>query len=189
MEAIRMRFVVAKWKLVPTLTLVSLAATARAQTPAPSGPVGETATWTGLGAGASSAGLMLQLDLSSYRNERLLRGRLAGYSTLTEGTTDLEGIKITELSVLGGAGTLVGRNWGSFVAGGGVLTGAINRKKFTTVGVSAEASLISWRRPHVALNLFGNVNPKRSFAGGSISLLIGHMPFADGPPLRLTGPR
>ena len=161
--------------LVPTI-----AAAAGAQRPTASAEGGGRVVWGGVGVGLGSAGALVHLDLARYRAPRLLRGRLTAHSNLGGfGTRPDE--SVTEASLLVGRGTICcGGNWGSASAGGGVVRGSLgaDATTFTTVGLAAEAALVSWRRPHLAVTAFGNLNPKRSFAGVSLSLLLGRTPFA-----------
>lgn len=160
-------------------------ATARAQTresPAPGGAA--TATWGGVGIGLGSVGALLQLDLSRYREARLVRGRLTAHSNLG-GLGTQQDESLTELSALIGRGAVCcGGNWGSVAVGGGLVLGrrGSDAAQFTTVGLAAEAALISRRRPHLAVAALANVNPKRSFVAVSVSLLIGRAPFAASMP-------
>jgi hypothetical protein len=168
--------------LVPVLA-AGRAAPAGAQVPAAAPARADdarVAVWGGAGLGLSSAGALLHLDVSHHRAARLLRGRLTAHSNLGGlGTRPDE--SVTEVSALVGRGAVCcGGNWGSASAGGGVVLGRLgsDATQFTTVGLAAEAALVSRRRPHLAVTAFANANPKRSFAGVSLSLVLGRVPFA-----------
>lgn len=163
--------------LVPALALAAVTAGAGAQGPA---RAERAATWGGVGAGLSSVGALLHLDLARHRAPRLVRGRLTAHSNFG-GLGTQRDESVTELSALIGRGVdCCGGNWGSASLGGGVVLGQLgaDAARFTTVGLAGELSLISRRRPHLVAAAFANANPKRSFAGVSLSLALGRVPIA-----------
>src|SRR5262245_56600794 len=130
-----MRCLMTPLTFVVSLTLAASSESAaqlpRAGTRPPPPP--EPSMWGGAGLGASNLGLLLHIDLSQFRDARLLHGRLAGYTTLSDAsTTELEAKNVVELSGMMGSGTLCcGGNWGSVAGGIGLLAGKIGDSDFT----------------------------------------------------------
>ena len=144
-----------------------------------SAPAERPAVWGDAGVGLSSVGALLHLDLARYRAPRLVHGRVTGHSNLGGLGTERDE-SVTEVSALIGRGaTCCGGNWGSASVGGGLVMGRLGRDAapFATVGLAGELSLISRRRPHLAATAFANANPKRSFAGVALSLVLGRPPL------------
>jgi hypothetical protein len=48
----------------------------------------------------------------------------------------------------------------------------------TTLGIAAEVQVISRRSPHVSLTFLGNLNDDVPFAGLSVGLVFGEMPWS-----------
>lgn len=141
------------------------------------------AQWADAGAAVGTAGLGLLLDYARLTHRGLWRGRLSAHNNLGGGwNPDEPNRSVTEVSVLRGRGRVCcGNNWGSASVGLGVVLGSeggTEPSRFTTVGIAAEADLISWRQPHLSVRGFGNANPKASFAGIALSLAVGRMPWA-----------
>lgn len=172
------------------LRLAGVAAITLAPAPAaaqvPVSPAGISATWVGLGAAIGTAGIGLQLDLSRYRQARLLRLRLGTHTTGFMATTARDEALVSEVSLLAGRGApCCGSNWGAWALGGGIVS--VDRGdegSATTLGVAAELFMISGRFPNIVASAFGNLNPQRPFAGIGLALAIGRMPFHAVP-----GPR
>ena len=162
--------------LVPALALVLAAGGAGAQAPAE-----RAVGWGGVGVGLSSVGGALHLDLARYRAPRLLRARLTAHSNLGGAGGAQRDESVTEVSALVGRGAACcGGNWGAASVGGGLVLGRLgsDAAQFATVGLAGDVVLVSRRRPHLAFAGFANLNPKRSFAGISLSLVLGRPPFA-----------
>lgn len=156
----------------------ALATEARAQSSSPN-VVG--AQWIDLGATISSAGLGLLFDYARLAERRLWRGRVIAQTNLGGGVNPAPSRSVTEVSVLAGRGRVCcGGNWGSASLGLGVVVitedGAQDSSS-TTVGLAAEADLISWRNPHLSVRVFGNANIERPFAGAALAIAVGRMPW------------
>ena len=169
--------------LAALLAVIFVSSSADAQLPSTAEPpaASDRAVWGGAGVGLGSVGALVQLDASLYRASRLLRGRLTAHSNLGGFGTRADE-SVTELSALLGRGAACcGGNWGSASVGGGVVVGrrGPDEAQFTTVGLAGEAALMSRRRPRLSVSAFANLNPERSFAGLSLSLVFGRTPFAN----------
>lgn len=149
------------------LALLLLAPTAAAQ----------TAVWGGPGVALSTAGIGLQLELSRHASSRLTKLRLgvsaAGFMAAEAQEVDA----VLEGALLFGRGRPVGMNWGSVAVGPAVVGVERSTGSATTLGVGAEAQLLSHRVPHLGLTLLANLNPRHSFAGLALSLVVGRMPW------------
>lgn len=133
------------------------------------------AVWTGLGLALGTAGFGGVLEVS-YWNGRLFRARAGVHTDPAQASGDM-----TEIAALVGTGRPVGRNWGAAAAGIGIVERTDTDGTSSTVpGVAADVQLISARFPHLAFAATANVNAKQSFAGFTLSLLLGRMPFGDG---------
>ena len=140
--------------------------------------------WGGAGVGVGTAGLGLLLDLDHADAGRIWRGRFSGYNNLGGGwNPDAAQAGVVELSVLYGPGApVLGGNFGAITAGAGWVNGRREHRNaptenFNTVGLAVGAQLLSWRLPHLSIEAVGNLNPKMSFAGVTVSILLGSMPW------------
>jgi hypothetical protein len=162
---------------------------------APVAPEGSarTAWWGGVGAGlgAASPGFVAQAELNRQRGGPLLRARVSDFEGFSSWGNAGEAESLQEMSVLIGGGTpCCHGHWGGWALGAGVVTGSSGsapERKIRTAGLSGDAFLISGRAPHFSFGVGGNLNPQRSFATISVSLLLGRMPFltTPAPPRRL----
>jgi hypothetical protein len=168
--------------LIAPVLIVSVASVrtpAGAQAPPPN-IIG--AQWGDVGFVAGTAGFGVLLDYARLSELGLWRGRLTAHNNLGGGlNTNEPGRSVTEASVLRGRGRVCcGNHWGSASVGLGVVFGSkagAETTRFTTVGIAAEADLISWNPPHLAARAFANANPKASFAGLALSLAVGRIPW------------
>jgi hypothetical protein len=155
-----------------------------------------TAVWGGAGLDLGTAGFGGQLELTRMRDNRLLRTRLSGHSNMGESYGGKPPRDVAEWSILMGRGRpCCGQNWGGWAIGPSYVTGSLGwapAEEIRTIGVTAEAFMISGRFPHLSVGVFGNANPSYSFAGISVGLALGQMPFrtTGGPwiPRRPVGP-
>lgn len=181
----------------PLLIVAALACAllpARAAAQVVVSPPGMTGSWLGLGLAAGTAGLGPQVDFSRYRRARLLRVRGAVHAGGFMATTSTDDATVFELSVLAGRGaSCCGSNWGAWAIGGGVVSvdrgGSAGTESKTTLGATAEAFILSGRFPNLQFAGFANLNMERPFAGMSLSLALGRMPFhsVPGPRRRFPG--
>ncbi|MDB4906679.1 MAG: hypothetical protein JWO05_1463 [Gemmatimonadetes bacterium] len=140
--------------------------------------------WGGAGVGVSTAGLGLLLDFNHAESGRIWRGRFSAHNNLGGGLNlEAKQASVMELSFLYGKGApVLAGNYGAITAGAGWVTGSRDRaggtaEKVNTVGLAVGVQMLSWRTPHLSLEALGNLNPKMSFAGVTISILLGSMPW------------
>jgi hypothetical protein len=145
-------------------------------------------TWVTPAVGFTNVGMLGGLDVSRLRAPMLYRfrytvqagmgtGATQGISAVDEGALMIGRAGVRDLGQDGQRWT--GGNRWSVAAGAGILK--VDRQEgessATTVGISAEAQLISRRSPHLSVTVIANLNAEVPFAGILLGLPLGRMPW------------